>query len=165
MLTLARAEINSSFGQIPTTRQPALRRALSDDWLLACDLPRCADAPAVEAWIALVRGLGWTVSEDGKGWLLLDRLDRLPVAYALPEPPAGELGAVISLLSRHIAAAQPDPRVIRRLAKSAEESREALERACGSLHQALAGSLRRGEALPACLPWLCAIAKIKEENP
>ena len=165
MLTAARAEISALLRDVRTDRKPALRRALSDDWLLACDLPLCADAQAVSAWSARAVKQGWTVSEPDRGWLLLDRPDLLPAAGAPPDPIGGELGALISLLSRRSSFAPPDPRILRRLAKVSEASEAALEQECRALHQAFAARLREGEALPDCLPWLYAIAEQKEEKP
>ena len=61
MLSAARAEITELLADVRTSRKPSLRRASSDDWLLACDLPLCASAEETAAWTEQAREWHWRV--------------------------------------------------------------------------------------------------------
>ena len=165
MLSAARAEIAELLADVRTSRKPSLRRASSDDWLLACDLPLCASAEETAIWTEKACEQHWRVGRTPEGWLLLDRPDLLPTSDVLPASPKGETGALISLLLRHASGAQPELALIRGLAKAAEAGEASLERQCEILHRSFAEKLRRREPLPALLPWLCAAARTKEEKP
>ena len=163
MLTAERAALRALLDRAGAARPPALRRALTDDALLATDLPLCADADAVRAFAAEAEQDGWTVRAE-KGWLLLDRLPA-PRGLCPARDPAGEAGCCISLLSRH-PGGPADPVWIRRLLKAAEEGPEKFDQFCAELHGTLAALLRQKSILPGgLLPYLTDIATETEETP
>ena len=121
------------------SRPPALRRARTDDALLACDLPCCASPEETERLVRRMREAGWTVREEA-GWLLLDHPLTLEAA-AIPGP--GEAAACRSLLQRH-PELQPDPVCLRRLAKALETPDPGP--ALRETHGCLAALLRTGKS-------------------
>ena len=144
MLTRARAEIAELLKGLPVSRPPAVRRAIPDDWMLACDLPQCAEAEAVGRFVRCAEESGWRVDRRD-GWILLDKTEVLD-AYAgdhtgSPLRASGEMGCVLSLLERH-PEFREDPSILRMLAKASELSPVAAEPEYRKLHEALAIRLR-----------------------
>ena len=159
MLTALRAAVNARFAALPLRRKPALRRSDHSDYLLATDLPLTCDEDTTAAFIRLMEDDGWRVTPV-KGWLWLDH----PVPPPLCEPAAasGELGCLISLLTRH-PGGEADPAEIRALVKAREAG--TLPRLCAQWHRDWAVRLRKRESLPAALlPYLYACAQRPESE-
>lgn len=161
MLTALRMQVQRVLYAVPAKRKPALRRSDAPEALLATDLPLTAEADAVDAWIAEMTRLGWTVAVRN-GWLTLDVPVPVP-DYDLPGSLAGECGCCISLLQRHPGDA-PAEDVIRAVVKAADAGKLPFERLCGQLHGEFAARLRQHEALPGeLLPYLCcALEKLNK---
>lgn len=139
MLTGLRRRVRLILSGAEASRPPALRRALGDDAIFACDLPLCAPEAETVRIAALLEKEGWRVRRRD-GWLLLD----CPLP-PLPLPEGLEAAACASLLRRHPAGA-PEPVWQRRLAKAMETG--GTEQACRELHRELAVRLREKKPLP-----------------
>ncbi len=131
MLRAARAEVRALLADLPARRPPALRRALTEDAMLACDLPLASDPATAAVFCDRARGRGWRVTED-RGWLLLDKPDLIPPPIG-DELPEGEAGCVLSLLRRHPELWR-DLTGRRMLAKASECAAPKRERVCAELH-------------------------------
>ena len=161
MLRASRAALAQLMTGISTVRPPAIRRASEDDWLLATDLSELVHPEETASFVRAAEEQGWRVGRAANGWLLLDRIDLLPrLEASSPEGTAcaGEIGALISLLERHLSASNDmDARALRALAKASEQGSRALTRVCAGLHLDWAEKLRRHEKIPgALLPYLRA---------
>ncbi len=141
MLTRARTEIAECLAGLPLRRPPAVRRAIPDGWMLACDLPQCADPETVQTFIRRTENAGWRTELQGS-WILLDKPETISYELCTSSPtPSEERSCVLSLLSRHPALVR-DPAVLRALAKASELSPAAAEPEYRRLHQLLAVRLR-----------------------
>ncbi len=119
MLTRARTEIAECLAGLPVRRPPAVRRAIPDGWMLACDLPQCADPETVQTFIRQTENAGWRTDAQGS-WILLDKPETISFELHASGPaPSEERSCVLSLLSRHPALVR-DPAVLRALAKASE---------------------------------------------
>lgn len=153
MLAALRLQVQSVLYAVPARRKPALRRTDAPDALLATDLPQITDGASVEAFIDVLAGLGWRVTQRS-GWLSLDTDVPAP-EVDLAELPEGEAGCCISLLLRHPGEECP-AELIRRVVKAADAGRQPFDRLCGQLHAEMAAQLRRHEVLPGGLvKYLC----------
>ena len=140
MLKRARAEIAELLAGLPAQRPPAVRRAIPDGWMLACDLPQCADTETVRLFLQKAEAAGWR-TECRDGWLLLDQPCILNADTDEDTGASGEQRCVLSLLSRH-PGFRDDPDVLRTLAKLSELSPAAAEPEYRKLHRELAVRLR-----------------------
>ena len=149
MLTRARAEIAELLKGLPVSRPPAVRRAIPDDWMLACDLPQCAEAETMDRFVRCAEDNGWRI-ERRDGWILLDKTEILDLCAGdhtgSPLRDSGEMGCVLSLLERH-PVFREDPSILRILAKASELSPVAAEPECRKLHQEMAVRLRLRSSL------------------
>ena len=143
-----RAEAQALLSGIQADRPAAVRRCRHKEYLYATDLPLTAGKEAVAVFIRRAETAGWrTKREDG--WILLDRIPEEPPQGGFQGPYGPEAKCCASLLRRH-----PEERrrsgetERRRLIKAGEESPEAYERTCKSLHREWAADLRQGTALP-----------------
>ncbi len=141
MLTRARTEIAECLAGLPVHRPPAVRRAIPDGWMLACDLPQCADPETVQTFIRRTENAGWQTDVRGS-WILLDKPETISSGLHASGPASSEeRSCVLFLLSRHPALVR-DPAVLRALAKALELSPAAAEPEYRRLHQQLAVRLR-----------------------
>lgn len=145
-------------------RRPALRRADSDDWLLASDIPQLLPAPQLSRLILRLQEAGWRTGLRG-GWLYLDHPIAVPPLTHLPQS-NGEASCLLSLLARHQESPLLEDRAASRaLVKAAEQSGSQLETCCAQLHAACAARLRLHQPLPgALLPLLAALLAQKEDT-
>lgn len=139
-----RKEIRELLSRAESTRPPALRRSLQEEFLYATDLPQTASAATVASFCTEAETAGWQV-RIADGWILMDRIPEIFAPRAEPDGP--EARCCASLLKRHTERKNGD-REKRMLIKAAEEGAEAYERACGILHREWAAALRKGEKLP-----------------
>ena len=163
MMQSAREALRGAMAGIEVLRPPVIRRSDEPEWMLATDLPGLTSEEGLNRFCEHVTASGWRHQRRGD-WLLLDHLGALPTAGRPEGKITGEAASVISLLERHPDSAM-DEKLLRMIAKRAEEGEAALENLCRSLHRDLAGRLRRGEALPGMLlPYLYAAwTKVKGE--
>ncbi len=139
-----RKEIRILLSRAESTRSPALRRSLREEFLYATDLPQTASAATVASFCTEAETAGWQVQVTD-GWILMDRIPEIFVPEEEPDGP--EARCCASLLQRHTERKNGD-REKRMLIKAADESAEAYERTCGILHREWAVALRKGEKLP-----------------
>ena len=140
MLKRARTEAAELLAGLPVRRSPAVRRAIPDGWMLACDLPQCAEAETVRLFRRKAEAAGWR-TERRDGWLLLDKPSILNAGTDEDTGTSDEQTCVLSLLSRH-PGFRDDPDVLRTLAKLSELSPTAAEPEYRKLHRELAVRLR-----------------------
>ena len=141
MLTRARTEAAELLKGLPVSRSPVVRRALPEDWMLACDLPQCAEPETVRAFQAKAVAEGWK-TEHRDGWVLLDKTELLAMPEIPESYPDGEMGCVHSLISRHPEFLKEES-LLRNLAKATELSPTAAEIIFKKLHAELATRLRQ----------------------
>ena len=140
MLKRARTEAAELLAGLPVRRSPAVRRAIPDGWMLACDLPQCAEAETIRAFQQRAEAAGWR-TECRDGWLLLDKPSVLSAETEGDAGASEEKDCVFSLLRRH-PGFRDDPAVLRTLAKLSELSPAAAEPEYRKLHRELAVRLR-----------------------
>ena len=140
MLTRARAEAASLLEGLPCARHVAIRRALSEGWMLAVDLPQAAEPETVRLFVLRAEARGWRTLETD-GWLLLDNPGLLELP-GVPDPlPGGERGCVYSLLRRHPEFREDVP-ALRLIAAASEMSPRAAETLYRRVHIRWAEALR-----------------------
>ncbi|MBR5345191.1 MAG: hypothetical protein IK127_05135 [Clostridia bacterium] len=141
MLTRARTEAAELLKGLPVSRSAVIRRAIPDEWMLACDLPQCAEPEIVCEFQAKAVAEGWE-TELRDGWVLLDKTELLTMPEIPISYPDGEMGCVLSLISRHPEFLKGES-LLRNLAKATELSSTAAEIIFKKLHAELATRLRQ----------------------
>lgn len=132
----------------PRSRQPVIRRSLTEAWLYATDIPVLYDGQVPNGVLAGLETAGWTFLEK-KGWLMLAKPAKEPPEDWYDGPFGPEAISCRSLLDRHPPVkGEPSDTAQRALIKAGEEGEKAYEEVCARLHREWAGRLRTGESLP-----------------
>jgi len=141
-----RADIERLLLSVPSSRKPALRRSLREDWLFSTDLPRCASAEDCLRFQQSAQAAGWDAESSGE-WIHLRKIPfYLPGGWFSPAVSA-EAACLRVLLLRHPGTADPAVELLM-LMKAREEGNISWEKACRSLHREWARRLREGKPLP-----------------
>ena len=141
-----RLELRSLLDAAAAARQPALRRSRKADWLFCTDLPLCAPAEAVEAFLARSEALGWECLSE-EGWLNLRQRDSLfPDRWWDTAARDGEAACLRGLISRH-PELFPSRAQACQILKAWEEGPDRFMAACLSVHRDFALRLREGRKL------------------